>query len=432
MRDKEGTGARVLSIPRVGVVPAAATMQQVTAGEEEYRHPAPSRVSGLIRNNSVLSECDGRGGGLQAIGRSVDFRGGAFKAIIATLADAVVQVVLSETPASSDPTSPTRLSLLESCELGDVETVRLLLASGAPVDQSDPEGWSALFFACDNGHLDSCRVLLENGAQVNRVTPTGTTALMIAAAGGYASIVEVLLEHRANARLQSRSGGFTALMEACSGGHYDAATVLLEHDASTVELVGQHGETALMCACMCGSLRMVQLLCSYGASRSVRDRKGHTVWSLAVDLSQQQTVPPLDGSRTACHRRIAEWLVETEDWVTPLHHLECLSGERAAALISAGADLHARRAPGAPSPLDLARGVTGRATDPEGMFRPDEPSPAAAAVLDAWSRRLVALAMGTHSRLGEHSPVRRLAGLPEVLQLIVRSARGESLAASLH
>ena len=377
------------------------------------------------RELSVLSEIDGRGGGIAALRARIDFRGGLVKAIAATAADLLsVSAIKSKDSivsllrrSASARARATSMTLLEACENGEVEETRLLLEAGNAIDQSDPEGWTALMFACDNGHHGTADLLLERGAAVDQASRLGTTALMIACAGGFSDIVGLLLEHGARVGLAQRSG-WTALMEACSGGHLAAATLLLERGADAAQAT-QHGDTALMRACMRGDAPLVKLLCSYGARRDAADRHGTTAIDAARAFARRPE--PADNH----HHEIAEWLEATRAWVTPLHHLEVLDVTRARALVEAGADVHsrARRATPpatAPSPLDLAKGLEAEGKAAEGT--------AAALVLGWWRARLLALAMGTHARLGEESPVLRLACAPELIELIVDSwsARGES------
>merc|ERR1712159_892432 len=113
---------------------------------------------------------------------------------------------------------------------------------------------------------------------------------------------------------------------------------------------------------------------------------------------------------TCCNAELITWLLDTWWWTTPLHYLECLTPQRAAALLARGANPHARASTDAPSPIMLA-------VELERVGRAPLGSPAAL-VLSHWRTRLLALAMGTHPRLGQESVVSKLAGLPEVCDMI--------------
>lgn len=191
--------------------------------------------------------------------------------------------------------------------------------------------------------------------------------------------------------------GVTPLMAACMCGREKIALLLLERGA-VVNTTDFDGDTALMRACRNDYPAIARLLCSFGALRSMANRHGQT----AVDDAEQ------------CNAKLAEWLVDSWHWTTPLHHLEELTPERTVALL-ADIDPNARACVDVPfdvpSPLDRARALEGGGKAPRG-------SPARL-VLDWWRSRLAALAMGTHARLGAESAVLKLAGEVDVFQMIV-------------
>ena len=43
---------------------------------------------------------------------------------------------------------------------------RILLAQGANVGRSDPDGFTSLHLASENGHLDAVRLLVDAGADI--------------------------------------------------------------------------------------------------------------------------------------------------------------------------------------------------------------------------------------------------------------------------
>ena len=66
------------------------------------------------------------------------------------------------------------------------------------------------------------------------------------------------------------------------------------------------------------------------------------------------------------HRELAEWLRQSAEWITPLHHLGMLTPECARALLRDGAALHARTLAGGPTPLSLARAAAAHGEAPAG------------------------------------------------------------------
>ena len=119
-----------------------------------------------------------------------------------------------------------------------------------------------LFAASTEGRVDELLRLIHAGADVNESTHA-ETPLMIASLHGNVECVRELIAAGANIEARTWSGS-NALMLASCNGHLECARELLEAGATT-EHCNDRGPTALMCAL---TLDMLQLLCSYGASRS--------------------------------------------------------------------------------------------------------------------------------------------------------------------
>jgi len=262
-------------------------------------------------------------------------------------------------------------ALRSACKHGNLTQAVQLLAAGADVNAASEHGLSALIWACIYGHHACARLLAEHGAAVDSVDIAGDSALTMACIKGHWSCVELLIEHKANINAQNAEG-FTPLMNAIANGH------------------------DYVC----------HLLSMSGADRTVTNHDGAT----AEDVAR------------AYHPPMAEFLERSRQWVTPLHHFELLSWQHTLQLLQAGADPHARVAPDAPSPLDLARAARKRKQAPEG-------SPASLLLSWCSKRRaqLLSMAMGLHPRLGAESMLMKLdsvrddTGRPSLLEQIARS-----------
>lgn len=91
-------------------------------------------------------------------------------------------------------------------------------------------GITPLMRAARMGDLESCRQLLDSGASVDIADEAGWTALMGAAAEWHGRIVQLLLDHGANAASKSFDAG-TALHAATACGHGGVVRQLLEAGA---------------------------------------------------------------------------------------------------------------------------------------------------------------------------------------------------------
>ena len=111
---------------------------------------------------------------------------------------------------------------------GHAEVVRLLLEHWMAMygaDGQDLRGRTTLMYAAYAGDLETARLMLENGAPVNVQTDVGTTALMFAAAYGHMEVVRFLVENGADIHILN-GYGYTALILAEERGHQEVVDFL--------------------------------------------------------------------------------------------------------------------------------------------------------------------------------------------------------------
>ena len=133
----------------------------------------------------------------------------------------------------------------------DPEVVRLLLGHGADVRARSAShllpswlgtgnafeetvmlphrGSTPLLFAARYGRIDSVRLLLDAGADVNETAPNGESALVMASFSGQGRFAAFLLERGAN--LNAAAAGYTALHTAVSRGDLELVKALCAHGA---------------------------------------------------------------------------------------------------------------------------------------------------------------------------------------------------------
>ncbi len=170
--------------------------------------------------------------------------------------------------------------LMYAARQGSLEAARTLVATGADLDATDPDGTTALMLAIINGHYDTAALLAEKGANPNLADKAGMAALYAAADMNTLGevygrparpstsklsaldLMKLLLAHGANpnARLTSPTlqrahtpgegtlaEGSTPLMRAAKNGDAAAMRLLLEHGADPA-LTQKNHTTALMLA----------------------------------------------------------------------------------------------------------------------------------------------------------------------------------------
>ena len=94
---------------------------------------------------------------------------------------------------------------------------------GAPVMQSQ-RGSTPLLFAARHGRIDSARLLLDAGADVNQTAPNGESALVMASFSGQGKFAAFLLERGADPN--AADAGYTALHTAVSRGDLELVKAL--------------------------------------------------------------------------------------------------------------------------------------------------------------------------------------------------------------
>jgi uncharacterized protein len=95
--------------------------------------------------------------------------------------------------------------LLFAVRNGDVESAKLLLAAGADVNDSLPDGTSALVLAAHSGQGNVAIALLDKGADLNAIG-SGYTALHAAVLRSDLKLVQALLTHGADPNLRMTKG----------------------------------------------------------------------------------------------------------------------------------------------------------------------------------------------------------------------------------
>ncbi len=188
----------------------------------------------------------------------------------------------------------TTTALFDAIVADDRAKVRRLLASGAGVDGVDGAGRRPLHLARSLGVVE---LLLAHGADVNATDPQGVTALMVHAGRGGESglaLVESLLEHGADPAAHSK--GSTALTWAARADDLAVVERLLAAGCP-VDAEPEH-TGPLHAAVARGNLAVVERLLTAGASVE------------AVDRGPLGTLAPLHLAAIYDHCDIARKLLE--------------------------------------------------------------------------------------------------------------------------
>ena len=107
------------------------------------------------------------------------------------------------------------------------ETVKLLIAAGAPVQKRNRKEWTPLDSAAIAGCPKSCKLLLDNNSPLEPRDRYNQTPLHMASMHGHSSVVHLLLDRGASLEKENREG-YNALELAIANGHKEVVEVLLD------------------------------------------------------------------------------------------------------------------------------------------------------------------------------------------------------------
>ena len=122
--------------------------------------------------------------------------------------------------------------LHDASRAGDTELVKQLLDDGAPVDEKDERGNTALMVASYHGNTEVVKLLLKKGASGNEKDKYGKTALMMAIKEGDTELVKLLLDKGASVDLKGNTWLFEQLQQAIKKGQTELMHLLLEQGAA--------------------------------------------------------------------------------------------------------------------------------------------------------------------------------------------------------
>ncbi|KAF2146704.1 uncharacterized protein K452DRAFT_355170 [Aplosporella prunicola CBS 121167] len=130
---------------------------------------------------------------------------------------------------------------------------------------------------------DLSQELPHHISEINATDSRGRTALWWAARSGNFEAMRLLLEHGADATIIGRYHGYTPLQNAAGSDSETALKAYQKNSRSFLDVPDQNGRTPLVFAVQRNNLDCVDLLLSFGADYTVRDKKGRTILHHAAE-----------------------------------------------------------------------------------------------------------------------------------------------------
>lgn len=182
--------------------------------------------------------------------------------------------------------------LLQLASNGETEAALGLIDERTDVNQSQPDGTTALHWAVYYNDAALVNALLSQDADVNARNEFGATPLSQAAITGNAEIIAALLEAGADAD-ERGADDQTALMIIARTNNIDAARVLVEAGADVNAVEQWRGQTALMWAAAQQRPEMVKFLLDNGADVDAQSLPNN--WERQVTAEPRMKILPVGG-----------------------------------------------------------------------------------------------------------------------------------------
>jgi ankyrin repeat protein len=164
----------------------------------------------------------------------------------------------------------TDLRVIEAVKAGNRDAVRLLL-KGSPTgaNAAEADGTTGLHWAVRADDLETVRLLLRSGADAKAMNRYGVSPLSLAAMNGNPAVIEALLGAGADPNA-SLSDGQTMVMIAARTGAPEAIAMLAAHGANVNARESVLGENALIWAAAENHPAAIRALVSRGADVNAR------------------------------------------------------------------------------------------------------------------------------------------------------------------
>ena len=268
-----------------------------------------------------------------------------------------VRALIEADPDSVDQTGPDGSTALHwAVNQNHAGMVGALIEAGADVRVRNRYDFPPIALAAMNGNASVLRRLLDAGADPNASVPGGETAIMTAARTGDANAIRTLLTAGANPDIANEAGQ-TALMWAAAANNPDAIAVLVDGGAD-LDARTPRGLDALLFAARAGRRSATEALLDAGADiRTTMDTGENaleaalvnTHWDIARLLIERGADPnQADAGYSALHRiavqrQIIRGVVPSEEAAIPIGALD-VTLDLVRRLIAAGLDVNARMA----------------------------------------------------------------------------------------
>ena len=188
---------------------------------------------------------------------------------------ALVALLGSADMAASQPNAGR--DMLGAAARGDAESLKQLIAAGAPLDPLDASKQTPLLLAVQNNHLAAAIVLIEAGANTNAQAANQDSPWLLAGARGRTGMLRHMIPKGPDLSLRNRFGG-NALIPACERAQVETVELLLTTEID-VNHVSNLGWTCLLEIVILGDggprhVEVTKMVLAAGADPNIADKDG--------------------------------------------------------------------------------------------------------------------------------------------------------------
>ena len=180
--------------------------------------------------------------------------------------------------------------IIESKKEDKHNVLKKMLEMGADPNIKDSNGWSALHYACQLGDLDSVKILIAAHADIDSYSNNKRIPLHLAANMNYPEIVNYLLDNNANADYKDDQG-CTPMHLAAKQGNTKCIEHLLFHNAD-LYAIDFRGWNILHYAAFHGHKKTVRYLAKYDADNDILCTMRNSQNKLPIEIVRDPSVKP--------------------------------------------------------------------------------------------------------------------------------------------
>ena len=180
--------------------------------------------------------------------------------------------------------------IIESKESNKHDVLKKMLDLGSDPNIKDSNGWSALHYACQLGDFQSVEILINNGALIDAYSNNKRIPLHLASYRGFSNIVEYLLKNGSDPNYKDELG-CTPLHLAAKKGNVKCIDFLLKYEAD-LYCLDFRGWNILHYASFHGHKKSVRFISKYDADYGFLQKMKNSQNKLPIEIVRDPSVKP--------------------------------------------------------------------------------------------------------------------------------------------